>query len=228
MQQYNWIIENRELLKLALNAILFLICFIIVIKTHRIFKLSEHNGIRYFRNAFLFYGLAFVARYFLSADCFSIIHFAITPLLAIALWIIYEFLFVMAGFFLLYSLLWKRLGGRSSSLFNVPIFILYALAMIIAILDFFWLGYDIMFFSQIIVFSFAGGIAFEKYGANLEGTGFLKLYLSVILLMLLTRIIHFFVSSAFEWNTLGIITVYSLEIFTFLLFLYGIIKVTQE
>jgi len=164
----------------------------------------------------------------LSVNYELIENFTLNPLYMVITWLLYEFFFVMAGFFLLYSLLWRRFGGKSSSLFNGPIFILYSLALIIAILDFFWLGYDIMFFSQIIVFSFAGGIAFEKYGANIGGGGFLRLYLSVILLMLLTRIIHFFVSSFFEWNTFGIITVYSLEIFTFLLFLYGIIKVTRE
>lgn len=228
MQQYNWIIENRELLTLALDVVLFLICFVIVVKTHRIFKLSEHGGIRYFRNAFLFYGLAFAARYLLSLDYGPLNSFDFNFAFLIFLRLLYEFLFIMAGFFLLYSLLWKRFGVKFSSLFNGPIFILYALAMIISILDFFWGGYDIMFFSQIIVFSFAGGIAFDKYGENTEKGGFLKLYLSVILLMLVARIIHFFVSSFFAWNIFGLIIVYMLEIFTFLLFLYGIIKVTRE
>jgi len=154
--------------------------------------------------------------------------FMFYPIGFIFIGLFYEFFFIMAGFFLLYSLLWKRFGEKFSSLFNGPIIIFYLLALIMSLLYFFWAGYGLMFFSQIIVFSFAAGIAFEKYGQSEKKGGFLRLYLVVILLMLLARIIHFFVYSSFKWNIWGIIAVYFLEIVIFLLFLYEVVGVTKR
>jgi hypothetical protein len=145
--------------------------------------------------------------------------------------IFFEFFMIMAGFFLFYSLLYKNFEAEKtsfSSLLNIRIFMLYSIALIISILDALWGVYYFMFFSQIIIFSFAGGIAFEKYGLNERREGFLKLYLMVIFLNLLTWILNLIIASFFGWNQVGVIGVYALDIIIFLMFLYGIIKVTRK
>jgi len=58
-----WIVLNKELLKIFYLLVVGLICTIIVLKSHKLFKLSMHQGIRYFRNAFLFFGIGFILRY---------------------------------------------------------------------------------------------------------------------------------------------------------------------
>ncbi|MFH1521631.1 MAG: hypothetical protein ABIF18_01605, partial [archaeon] len=63
---YEWILTNKEFLKVAYALIICFICAIIVLKTDRMFKLSDYQGLRYFRNAFFFYGLAFVVRFILG------------------------------------------------------------------------------------------------------------------------------------------------------------------
>ena len=91
----------KELFKIFYAIAIGLICAFIVLKTHRLFRLSHHQGIRYFRNAFLFYGAAFIIRFFVGSpfiydlmtrEVFSLINF------------VFEFFLIMAGFFLLYNL----------------------------------------------------------------------------------------------------------------------------
>jgi len=71
MLLYDLIIENKELLKILYALIITVICLFIVIKTNKLFKISSHQGIRYLRNAFFFYGIAFITRYFLGAVSFQ-------------------------------------------------------------------------------------------------------------------------------------------------------------
>ena len=66
MDEYLWIIENKDLLKVFYGLLIGAICVVIVVRTDRLFKISLHQGIRYFRNAFLFYGAAFFSRYILK------------------------------------------------------------------------------------------------------------------------------------------------------------------
>ena len=95
---YNLIANNIELLRFFYSILIAVICLIVVLKTDRLFRISLHQGIRYFRNAFFFYGIAFVLRYSLNYDSYV---FIINPL--------FKFFMMMGGFFLLYSLYGKNL-----------------------------------------------------------------------------------------------------------------------
>ena len=157
------IIENKELLKIFYALAIGFICAIIVLKTDRLFRLSFHQGIRYFRNAFLFYGLAFIIRYFIGVpSLYNYFATDISPLIEF----VFEYFLIMAGFFLLYSLLWKKIEAsghhHTSSLFNVKIFMFYVMAFVIAILDYLWGTRSFMFFSQIVLFAFASGISYNN------------------------------------------------------------------
>ena len=230
MLSYSWLIENHEFIKLLFTLNVAIISFIIVFKTHKMYHLSEHEGIRYFRNAFLCYGLAFLLRYLVSVQYDLTYGHIVSDSFFMGFRIAFVFFMVMASFFLFYSLLFKRFTTKNShsSLFNARIFIFYALALIIGILDFILGNYSMMFFSQIIIFSFAGGVAFEKYGQVQKKSGFLGLYLWIILLIMITRILNFIVSYFLVWNKYGVIGIYLLDAIIFLLFLYGIIKVTRR
>jgi len=242
MYLYNFLFENRNALKLLYTIIICIICFLIVAKTHKLFKLSFHQGIRYFRNSFLFYGLAFLTRYLL-VSLYDVEKFNISALdYSYVVKFIFDFFLIMAGFFLLYSLLWRRFEGEEgsrSSLFNSKIFIFYILSAIIAMLDIIWTTSYFMFLSQVIVFSFAAGICFEKYEeSKKEGKAskFLNLYLMVIVLNFLLWMTNFVVStsfdfviaSGFDWRRAGVIISYGLQIIIFSLFLYSILKSTKK
>ena len=225
----NLIIENKELLKIFYALVVGLICAVIVLKTHRLFRLSHHQGIRYFRNAFLFYGIAFIVRYFLGApflynsmsgDIFSLINF------------IFEYFLIMAGFFLLYSLLWKKIEGTkrnySSSLFNLRILPFYVMAGIIVILDLLWNTREFMFFSQIILFAFAVIISYINYKKKGEKHRFLRFYVVAMILSFLAWISNTIAALYLKWHPLVLMGVYASNILVFLLFLYGVIKVTKN
>ena len=65
VELYNFVAQNKDLFRLFYSALIVVICFVIVVKTDKLFRISLYQGIRYFRNAFLFYGIAFTLRYFL-------------------------------------------------------------------------------------------------------------------------------------------------------------------
>jgi len=112
-------------------------------------------------------------------------------------------------------------------LFNVRMFVLYLLALVIVILDYLWMTYFFMFLLQIILFLSASIIIFANYQKRGE-KGFLRLYLIVIFLNLLAWIANFLVATFFEWHRGGLIGIYVLNILIFILFLYGVMGVTKK
>ena len=223
MNIYDLIIQNKEFLKVFYAFIIGIICLIIVLKTNRLFKLSSYQGIRYFRNAFFFYGLAFIIRYF----------FIEIPRYIFLTQILFESFLIMAGFSLLYSLLWKRFEGDNdsdrnmNSLFNARFIIFYSLALIIAVLDYLWKTYYFMFLLQIIIFSYAVSFSYSNYKKN-SGKEFSKLYFIAIALNFIAWFLNFIAATFFEWNQAIMINIYIINIVIFFLFLYGIFKLTKK
>lgn len=222
-----WFIINKELMKLAYAFLVVVICVIIVKKTDKLFKLSHHQGIRYFRNAFFFYGIAFFIRYFLGTLTTN--RFVLSPLLAISVKVLFEFFLIMAGFFLLYSLIWKKIEKEESfsSLLNPRIALFYSMSILFVILDFIWQSYAILFISQIIVFFIAIIVSFKNYQEKGNKHKFLKFYFLAMLLSFLAWTLNALAALLFKWNQGILMNIYALNIFIFLLFLYGIVKVTK-
>lgn len=228
MSVYDLIIQNKELLKIFYALAIGLICTIIVVKTNRLFQLSLHQGIRYFRNAFLFYGLAFIIRYLGGAMFFSS-YLGSSYFFTIK--ILFEFFLVMAGFFLLYSLLWKKFEvvgkGAFSSLFNSKILIFYAMAFMIVVADSIWKTYSFMFFSQILLFFIAAIISYLNYKKNGKQHKFLKFYFVAMVLSLIAWMLNAVASLFLNWSQGILINVYVINIIIFLLFLFGVVKLTR-
>ena len=216
---YLLIAENKELLRFFYSMFIAFVCLIIVLKTDRLFKISYHQGIRYFRNAFFFYGIAFVLRYLLNEPPYYNLTKAV-----------FQFFLIMGGFFLLYSLLWKKFetrGGSKSSFFNSRIFIFYFLTIIIILFDYLWATYNFTFFSQIILFALASMISFKNYKERGKEHGFLKLYFAVMILSFFAWAFNFIFSHFFD-RLRWLANVYALNIIVFLIFLYGVIKITKK
>ncbi len=228
MDWYSFIILNRELIKIIYGIIIVIICLVIVAKSHRLFKLSSYEGIRYFRNAFLFYAIAFIFRYIGGSFIFyGIVDANYTDLIRI----VFEFFLIIAGFFLLYSLLWKRIEGSRgsfSSILNLRILVFYGMAFIITILDYTWNSYYFMFFSQIIIFICAAVISYINYIVDGKKGKFLKFYFLAMILALISGILNTAVAAYLNWDRGVLFFVYIINILIFLLFLYGIIKITNQ
>jgi hypothetical protein len=225
---YDSIIQNKEIFKIVYAAIVVLICALIVIKTDKLFKLSFHDGIRYLRNAFFFYGVAFVIRYFIKF-LFEINYLSYYSFLVDSL---FEFFLVMAGFFLLYSLLWKKFENRGplsfSSLLNPRVLIFYTLAIVIVLLDFLWINYLFMFLTQVLIFVYVSFISYSNYRKDNYQHRFPKFYFVAMVIALFAWILNALAQIYFNWDQIIMINVYLLNALFFLLFLYGVIKVTKN
>jgi len=223
MELYSWIIGNKELLKIFYGLIITLICVFIVLKTDKLFRISSHKGIRYFRNAFFFYGIAFFIRYFIGSHYVYCYNCFVRGM--------FEFFIIMAGFFLLYSLLWKKIesptDGYSSSFFNGKIVLFYLMAIVIVFLDYLWVGHYFMFFSQIVIFISISAISYINYKINGARYKFLKFYLLAMILSLIVWLLNAFTTLYFNWNRGVLINTYIINMLIFLLFLYGVFKVTR-
>jgi len=225
---YEWILTNKEFLKVAYALIICFICAIIVLKTDRMFKLSDYQGLRYFRNAFFFYGLAFVVRFILGG---------ISNISGDYIWIYYvgikfffEFFIVAAGFFLLYSLIWKRFEQEKShhSFLNIRSGILYTITLLIVLLNLSFNTSLFMYFSQIILFMVMSFISYIKYGRDGVKYRFLKYYVTIMVLGLIAWILNMALDYFLNWNKVVQIGVYILNVLFFFFFLYAITKITKN
>jgi len=223
MEIFNLIFHNRELIKLVYALLVAFICLVIVLKTDKLFRLSLHQGIRYFRNAFFFYALAFLSRYFLRfLTCNDNIVNGV-----------FEFFLIMAGFFLLYSLLSKRFEshrteGYFSSLLNPYVFIFYLMTFLIVILDLLWSTFYFMFLSQIIIFAIATLISFYNHKNNGVKVPFLRFYFIAMSFAFIAWVLNLLAAVSFAWNPFILLVIYVLNVGVFLLFLYGVLRFTKK
>jgi hypothetical protein len=146
--------------------------------------------------------------------------------------ILFEFFLMMGGFFLLYSLIWKKFEHYQSpeprsSLFNPRILILYSFTLILVIIDFLWKFYHAMFFSQILIFILASIISFSNFVDDRGKHKFPKFYFIAMLASLFAWIMNALADLYLEWDKIVLINVYVLNMIVFLLFLYGVIKATK-
>src|SRR3989344_627760 len=229
MDILNVIIENKEMLKILYGLIVVIICMIIVFKTDKIFRLILYKGIRYLRNAFLFYGLAFFIRYIIGG---LIIFGILNQSLNVTEILLFEFFLVMAGFFLLYSLIWKRIEGIGykypSTLVNPRIGIFYFITLGIVYLDFVWETFHFMFFSQIAIFTIAMIISLRNFVKGSRQHRFLKFYFLAMFLSLVAWILNAISAYYYNWDKGIMINILLINIIIFLLFLYGVVKVTKR
>ncbi|MBW2973740.1 hypothetical protein KY346_05070 [Candidatus Woesearchaeota archaeon] len=95
--------------------VLFL-CFLIYFKTRELYDLTKHKGIYYFRNTFLFFGLAYVFRFIFGlirmtdrwVDIIHIPRWAMMP----AMILFTGYFSTMAILYLIYSTAWKRISSK--------------------------------------------------------------------------------------------------------------------
>jgi hypothetical protein len=128
-----------------------IICSLMVYySTKEMYELSSYKGIKYFREAFLFFAIAYFFRYFIQ---FFLFLFNIRDILefspAYIGWIsLFVFLYSssMAIFYLLYSVMWKKWNHSKSKilLFNL-------LALVIALIGSSFRGMEVSLLLNIIL-----------------------------------------------------------------------------
>lgn len=133
---FHLIDPTKLVAELGYTLIVVLFCFMIYFKTREIYDLTKHEGIDYFRNTFLFFGLAYIFRFmdiFLmlmkqTSDAYSLID----------IFRIFPFPLVLNGYFstlailsLTYSVIWEKLHIKHTLLlFNAIAILISGIAFI--------------------------------------------------------------------------------------------------
>lgn len=127
--------------------------------TKEIYELSSHKGIKYFRQAFLFFAIAYFFRYFIklivvyfnAQGILSISRDLFNPLISQITLIFFMYFSAIAVFYLLYSVMWKKWNGNSGKiyLFHLLAFGI-ALTSIIFENSFVYLGINLLLLGFVI------------------------------------------------------------------------------
>ena len=117
-------IENY--LELIHSGIIVLSCLFIILRTKKIYNLTSHKGIKAFRNAFGYWALAYTARIVAILSIESELKYYIGTISAL----VFMYALSMAGFSLVYSLVWKNLGKNRN-------YFLHMISITIALLNVF-------------------------------------------------------------------------------------------
>ncbi|USN45994.1 MAG: hypothetical protein H6502_02560 [Candidatus Woesearchaeota archaeon] len=98
--------------ELIFTAIVMVLCAVIYFKTKELYALSNHKGIKYFRTGFLFFGLAYLARFVMILFQISAWHLDVffPRIILLLLFLVpVGYVSTMAFFYLAYSLVWKKI-----------------------------------------------------------------------------------------------------------------------
>ncbi len=167
--------------------VVILCSLMIYFGTREIYDLSSYKGIKYFRQAFLFFGIAYFSRFIIqfmvmSSNLRGI--FEVYPMILgyIALFV-FMYLNSISIFYLIYSMSWKKWKDKSKM---VPIF--HAVAIIIALLSIafrnsiFYLGLNLVLLIYAIIMTL---IASYNQRHNLKKNNLLAIYLLLFIFFIL-------------------------------------------
>jgi len=119
------------IIELVFTVIAVFFCFMIYFKTKESYDLTKYKGIRYFRDAFLFFALSYVMRFLFSILMFSSFAFdfilpraALGPLFILPL----GYFSTMGIFYLIFSSIWKKFNNKTMLIIGHTIAIILSVA----------------------------------------------------------------------------------------------------
>ncbi len=144
----------------------FILCSLIHLKTKEIYELTAEKSVRYFRNSFLFLGLAYFSRSLLYLLISWGVLFEIPPQ---ALLVDFRTIAVLSGFLLVYfgslsilylsfSLVWDE--------FDLSEALMHLLAITVALVITFFRSFELLVISQIALFFLLAIAIYSAYRAS--------------------------------------------------------------
>ena len=190
--------------------------------TKEMYELSSYKGIKYFRQSFLFFAVAYFFRYFII---FLLTLFNIDDFLGLSIRQVYPFsLFVflysstMAVFYLVYSVMWKRWNNNKLNLILFNFF-----ALVLALLGILFGGMEMSLFLNVLFFfsvSFILLVAYIESKNKHKGKSLLAFYFLLFIFFFL-NIIDVMTPMFLQFFKLA---VYLASILTFMIILYRVLK----
>ena len=190
--------------------------------TKEIYDLSSYKGIKYFRQAFLFFAMAYLFEFVIN---FIIIYFnlheifEIFPLMLgyLALFV-FIYMSLISIFYLIYSMSWKKWKEESKVIYAFhAIAILIALATIIFRNQWFYVGLNILLLLSAII---AASVSSYSQRHKSKKNNLLAIYLLLFVFFIL-NVFNILVPVFFE--SLKLIT-YLMSLGIFLVILYKVLK----
>ncbi len=157
-------------------------CFLIYFKTKESYDLTKYKGIGYFRDAFLFFGLSYVLRFFFSLVFFSTIIFNfISPREIFAPFFIFflGYFSTIGIFYLIFSLIWKKFNNRNMLIFG------HCIAVLLSAISFITGSHMMIIYLQCILLAVAVVLSFVMHIGRKKVSKTKLLYLLVSGLWLL-------------------------------------------
>jgi len=140
------------IIELVLTLLAVAFCFLIYFKTKEVYELTKYEGIKYFRYAFLFFGISYILSFISSIAIFSRIIFGLVlprdifgPLFILPL----GYLSTMAILYLIYSSIWKNFESRRTLIIS------HIVAIVLTIVTFMTRSHLILLYLQSILFILA-------------------------------------------------------------------------
>jgi hypothetical protein len=207
-----------------LYSFVIIVCSLMIyFGTRELYELSSHKGIKYFRQAFLFFALAYFFRsfikllvfYFNVPGLYQIPRVLFSPLISQATLFLFMYFSFMAVFYLVYSLMWKNWNGNKIFIFHVV-----AILMALAVLSrdaLIYIGLNLLLF-VFVLFVFI-------YSHNHSKNKMRKLYVIYFLLLFfwILNIIDILLPRVLIYFQLSI---YLFSLVIFLIILYKTLKAT--
>ncbi|NQV08968.1 hypothetical protein HQ529_03905 [Candidatus Woesearchaeota archaeon] len=185
--------------ELVFSVIIILLCAFIYFKTKEVYELTKHKGIGYFRNAFLFFGLAYLFRFFVAlANLADIsLYFHRHYIMIISL-VFTSFLSTIAILSLVFASIWKKIKTKN------PHYALILIAVVTSVLTLVFGSVYLLTLINLGLFLFAIIVTYLNHKKSKK---FSQLYIIYILLFvfwifnLFNLIPNRFIS--FELRTIG-------------------------
>jgi len=192
--------------------------FMIYYATKEVYELSSYKGIKYFRQSFLFFAIAYFFRYFII---FFLAFFNIevsSRLIFDGTLFIFLYFSSMAVFYLLYSVMWKKWNHSMQRIYMLNI-----LALIIALIGTLFRGVGVSLILNIILLLFVSFILFKAYKDSKDRQRRKSLFIIYPLLFIfwILNVVNIMIPKFLELYQL---VIYLISILLFMIILYKVLK----
>jgi len=174
-------------MELIYSFIIIFCSLLIYASTKKMYNISKYPGIKYFRESFLFFAIAYFFKSFLSFLLFIFDFHEVIEFSNVFLGVITIFFFMyastMAIFYLVYSVAWKNFR---ESRYTVPL--IHVFALVISAVSIMIREAGILILLQVLLFLFVAGRNFSSYrklGKNKRAGSIYIIYLFLFIFWML-------------------------------------------
>jgi len=228
MQMISQFASCGFMLEILYSFVIIVCSLMIYFGTKELYELSSHKGIKYFRLSFLFFAIAYFFRSFIK---FIVMYFNIETifnfspktfgiLFGPATMFVFMYFSAMAIFYLLYSVMWKKLEKSPNKIYLFHFFaFIISLITIIFMNPFVYLWMNLLLLSCVIFIYYLS----RKQSKIKKSKHNLHIIYTLLFSFWVLNIIDILIPTFFKTFQLFI---YLASIFLFLLMLYKVIKKT--